>query len=188
MLKIKQLTYSLLFFATSVLGQQTEHYTQYQFNQFNFNPAVAGTKSCIDIRTGYRLQWVGIDRAPQTGFINAHGPLKFGKKRNLLGPKHGIGAMVNRDVFGPFSFLQAHASYALHLPINRDLRLSFGASIGVKQASFSANELTSEFVDPAITQSSQSFVIFPDARLGVWLADKRNYVGFSVYNLFANSL
>ena len=116
-----------------VFGQQTEHYTQYQFNQFAFNPAVAGTKACIDIRTGYRFQWVGIDGAPETGFVNAHGPLYFSKKRrNSFGPKSGIGAMVSRDAFGPFSFLQLHVAYALHLPIDRNWRLSFGLGFGFK--------------------------------------------------------
>ncbi|NOQ74518.1 MAG: type IX secretion system membrane protein PorP/SprF [Crocinitomix sp.] len=179
----------LAFSAYNVQGQQTEHYTQYQFNQFNFNPAVAGTKRCIDIRTGYRFQWVGIDGSPQTGFVNAHGPLSFSrKKRNLFGPKSGIGILINRDKFGPLSFLQAQLSYALHLPINKDWRLSFGVSFGIKQAAFSVSDLTTEFNDPAIPTASQSFLVFPDGRLGVWLADKRTYFGFSVHNIFGNRL
>ena len=93
----------LLSFVSLSFGQQLEHYTQYQFNQFALNPAVAGTKNCIDIRTGYRFQWAGIDGAPQSGFINAHAPLRFGKKnRNAFGPKHGVGGQIKRDVFGPF--------------------------------------------------------------------------------------
>lgn len=180
---------SLLFAPFSAISQQTEHYTQYQFNQFNFNPAVAGTKPCIDIRTGYRMQWVGIDGAPTTGFINAHGPLRFSKKkRNFFGPKNGIGLMISRDEFGSFKFLQAQLSYALHMPINKDWTFSVGVSLGIKQTGFSTNDLTTEFNDPAITNSSQSFLIFPDARLGFWLADKRHYFGFSVVNLFANQM
>lgn len=172
-----------------VNAQQTEHFTQYQFNQFNFNPALAGTKACIDIRTGFRYQWIGINGSPQTGFINAHGPLYFSKrKRKMFGPKSGIGASINRDVFGPISFLQAHVAYALHLPINKDWRLSFGLGFGIKQAGFNVNEITTEFTDPAIPTTSQSFLVFPDARLGFWLADKRHFVGFAVHNLFGNRL
>ena len=188
MRKLNVLIFSILLGATSVTAQQTEHFTQYQFNQFNFNPSVAGTKSCIDIRTGYRYQWVGIDGAPQTGFINAHAPLRLSKRRKLFGPKSGIGVSINRDVFGPFSFLQAHLAYALHLPINREWRMSFGVALGVKQTSFSTNQLTSEFNDPALPSTSQSFIVFPDARLGLWIADKRHFIGFSVHNLFGNRL
>jgi len=180
-----------LFFIVSSFawGQQTEHYTQYQFNQFNFNPALAGTKSCIDIRTGYRYQWLGIEGAPQTGFVNLHGPLRFRKKkRNLYGPKSGIGVSFSRDNFGPFSFLKASAAYALHLPINKDWTLSFGTSVGMQQVSFSINQLTTEFNDPTLPNASQSFILFPDISIGGWIADKKNYFGISVRNLVGNQL
>lgn len=184
----KELFYIFMFFAGIGFTQQTEHYTQYQFNQFALNPAIAGTKACIDIRSGYRMQWVGIDGAPETGFINAHGPIRFKRKKNLFGPKSGIGLQINRDRFGPFSFLQANVSYALHLPINRHWTFSIGASIGVKQSVFSINNLTTEFSDPVLPSASQSFLTFPDGRLGFWLANKDHHFGFSVLNLFANNL
>ena len=189
MTKIYTLILLISVFCNESYSQQTEHYTQYQFNQFNFNPAVAGTKSCIDIRTGYRYQWLGVDGSPQTGFVNAHGPLRFSKrKRSYFGPKNGIGFLINRDRFGPFSFLQAQLAYALHIPINKDWTFSVGSALGVKQTAFSTANLTTEFTDPSITSSSQSFVIFPDMRIGFWLADKRNYIGFSIVNLIANKM
>ncbi|UKN00523.1 type IX secretion system membrane protein PorP/SprF [Paracrocinitomix mangrovi] len=170
-------------------AQQLEHYTQYQFNQFAFNPAIAGTKNCLDIRTGYRFQWVGIDGAPQTGFINAHAPLRSSKrKRNAFGPKHGIGGQIKRDVFGPFSNLKLHATYALHLPITRNWNLSFGASIGFMHSAYKISDLTTEVADPSIGGTSQSFIVFPDAIAGMWLSDKKTYVGLSVHNLIGNRL
>ena len=179
----------LLLSSQHVWSQQTEHYTQYQFNQFNFNPALAGTKSCIDIRTGYRFQWLGIDGAPETGFANLHGPLRFRKKRrHLYGPKSGIGVSFNRDNFGPFSFIKANLSYALHLPINKDWTFSLGTSVGMQQASFSTNNLTAEFNDPTLPSSSQSFILFPDIAIGGWIADKKHYLGVSVKNLVGNQL
>lgn len=170
-------------------AQQTEHYTQYEYNQFAFNPAVAGTKSCIDIRSGYRFQWVGIDGAPQTGFINAHAPLKFSKKNRMaFGPKHGIGGQIKRDVFGPFSFLQLEVAYAFHVPINRNWTVSFGTSFGFKQASFDRNAILPELsVDPALPGASQSFIVFPDGKFGVWVADKKTYIGFSIHNLYGQN-
>ena len=175
--------------AAVAVAQQTEHYTQYEYNQFAFNPAVAGTKSCIDIRTGYRFQWLGIDGAPETGFVNAHAPLRFSKKnRAAFGPKHGIGGQVKRDAFGPFNFLMAEVSYALHIPINRNWTVSFGTSLGLKQANFDAQSVTTEIYDPAIPNSSQSFLVFPDGKFGLWLADKKTYVGFSIHNLYGQTM
>ncbi|MEX1002274.1 MAG: type IX secretion system membrane protein PorP/SprF [Crocinitomicaceae bacterium] len=178
-----------LFLAFCSSGQQLEHYTQYQFNQFAFNPAVAGTKSCIDIRTGYRFQWAGIDGAPQTGFLNAHAPLRFGKKqRNTFGPTHGIGGQIKRDAFGPFSFLSLHLAYAIHIPISRNWKLSFGTSFGFKQTAYDAARLSTELLDPAVPENSQSFLTFPDGKFGFWITDKKTYVGLSVHNLFGNTL
>lgn len=185
----KYLGIFLILLQSTVWSQQTEHYTQYAFNQFAFNPAVAGTKACIDIRSGYRFQWLGIDGAPETGFINAHAPLYFSKKRrNSFGPKHGIGGMIFRDKFGPFSFLQLQAAYALHLPLNRNWKLSFGLSFGLKQSVFQSANLTTEVQDPMVSNSSLSYLIFPDGRFGIWLADKRTYFGLSIHNLFGNTL
>jgi len=182
------LIFSLIFVGWS-FGQQTEHFTQYQFNQFAFNPAVGGTKSCIDVRSGYRYQWVGIEGAPQIGFINAHAPLRFSKKnRNSFGPKHGIGGQIKRDVFGPYSFLQAHVAYSLHIPISMHWKISVGAAFGLKQANYNASLVTTELADPVVPNSSQSFIVFPDGQLGFWIADKRTYAGLAVHNVFGNTL
>lgn len=170
-------------------AQQMEHFTQYQFNQFAFNPAVAGTKSCIDVRTGYRFQWAGITDAPQVGFINAHAPLRFGKKnRNSFGPKHGIGGQIKRDAFGPFSNLKLHVTYAIHIPLSMKWKLSFGTSLGFFQTGYDASKVTTELNDPAVPVSSQSFITFPDGIVGAWVSDKRTYVGLSVHNLFGNTM
>jgi type IX secretion system PorP/SprF family membrane protein len=183
------LTLLFAFVCQVVVAQQTPHFTQYQFNQFAINPALAGTKNCIDIRTGFRYQWAGFEGAPQTGFLNGHGPLKLRNKRSkLYGPKSGIGLNLSNDKFGAYSFFNAHLAYALHLPINRNWKFSIGLSLGVKQSSFSSNQLTTEFNDPLVANTSQSFLIFPDAKLGFWLADKSHHFGFSVHNLFGNRL
>ena len=65
----KKLLFYLLLSCFAINAQQQEHLTQYQFNQFAFNPALAVSKSCIDIRGGYSLQWVGIEGAPETCFF-----------------------------------------------------------------------------------------------------------------------
>ena len=42
-------------------AQQLAQYTQYVFNHFSVNPAVAGSKDCLDVRLGFRKQWNGFD-------------------------------------------------------------------------------------------------------------------------------
>ncbi|HIP35726.1 MAG TPA: type IX secretion system membrane protein PorP/SprF [Crocinitomix sp.] len=178
----------LLSFNLLGYSQQQEHLTQYQFNQFVFNPALAGSKPCIDIRLGYRLQWVGIEGAPQNGFVNAHAPLRIGKKRrSMYGPSHGIGGMVRRDEYGPFSNSEVHLAYAYHIPVKRNVKLSFGLSFGFKQTAFDANMISTLYFDNAIPAST-SFIVFPDAKFGTWLKTKNEYFGFSIQNLFGNKM
>lgn len=187
---MKRISIVILFLiSANSFAQQLEHYTQYAFNQFAFNPAIAGTKNCIDIRTGYRFQWAGIDGAPQTGFINAHAPLRFGKKQtNVFGTKHGIGGQIKRDSFGPFSLLKLDVAYALHIPLSRNWQLSFGVAAGFIHTGFNIAEITTEVSDPALPNNSQSFTTFPDGKAGIWLKDKKMYLGLSVHNLFGNTL
>ncbi|MBN4072966.1 type IX secretion system membrane protein PorP/SprF [Crocinitomix catalasitica] len=169
-------------------AQQTEHYTQYMFNQYAFNPAVAGTKKCIDIRLGYRYQWADFLDGPRVGFANVHAPIRFKKnKKKIFGPSSGAGLQIKRDKFGPFSFLQAHLAYALHLPVNRNWTISYGLAFGIKQTVFRVAELNTELVDPIMPGSAQQFIL-PDAQFGVWLNDKRTYFGFSIHNILGNRL
>jgi len=181
-----------IFFIVSILtvfsgeSQQQEHLTQYQFNQFAFNPALAGSKSCLDIRGGYRLQWVGVDGAPETGFVNAHMPLKF-KKGSRFGPKHGVGLTFRRDAIGPFSNIEGQLAYAIRLQMGTNYKLSFGTSFGFKQYAFDQSKFITLYQDNT-NPGSQSFLIFPDARLGVWLTSKNEYFGFAINNLIGNKL
>jgi len=171
-----------------VFGQQQEHLTQYQFNQFAFNPALAGSKPCLDVRGGYRYQWAGIEGAPENGFINAHAPLRFGNKgRASYKPSHGIGGHVRRDALGPFSTIETQLAYAFHVPLKRSIKLSLGASFGLKQMAFDDAKFTTIYQDNAAPNSS-SFIIFPDMRFGAWLTTKSGYFGFSMHNLIGNKL
>lgn len=177
---------ALVFIVGNTFSQQQEQLTQYQYNQFAFNPAIAGQKNCLDVKMGYRFQWLGIDGAPQNGFVNANAPLRFGKKKpNAFGPSHGIGGLMRRDAFGPFSNVELHVAYALHIPLARDTRLSFGTSFGFKQFAFDANQISTIYLDNAIPSSNRS-IVFPDARIGLWLTTKNEFFGFSVHNLFGN--
>ena len=57
-------------------AQQIAQYTQYVFNHFSVNPAVAGSKDCLDVRLGFRKQWIGFPGAPTTGWASLHGYIR----------------------------------------------------------------------------------------------------------------
>ena len=60
MIKIKfPILLSLFFMATALTAQQFPVYTQYVFNEYMMNPAVAGTMDYVPVRLSYRDQWTG---------------------------------------------------------------------------------------------------------------------------------
>src|SRR5579872_3103556 len=65
------LSISVLQFA---IAQQKPQYTQYVLNNLLINPAVTGIENYIDVKTGYRSQWTGLQGAPVTSYITFSAP------------------------------------------------------------------------------------------------------------------
>jgi type IX secretion system PorP/SprF family membrane protein len=112
----------IIAFASAAKAQQLPHYTQYLMNPFVINPAVAGIENYWDIKASHRHQWAGLQDAPVTSYLTAHGPL--GNRNDLVTPtgsdigynprgraywtdyespaSHpGMGLIVMNDVTGP---------------------------------------------------------------------------------------
>src|SRR5690554_2852459 len=127
----KIITLLILVLSFSGWSQQIAQYSQWSFNQFAINPALAGVKRCLDVRTAVRLQWAGFDGAPESGLFTINAPLKKLKKRHN-DSFHGLGGKIERDVYGPFNNFAVSMAYAMHFPMEYDRRLSFGVSAGVQ--------------------------------------------------------
>ena len=169
-------------------SQQLAHYTQYQYNQFLVNPALTGYKKCIDIKSGYRFQWIGIEGAPRSGFVNVSAPLRLAKRtRSELAPKHGFGAQIKNDVLGPWSNTEIHITYGVKISLSRYNKLSYGLSMGLKQVGFNSNQVSTTFPDLVVFNAQKSLV-YPDAQAGVWLTTKKAYYGLAIHNLFGNTI
>ena len=174
-------------FVGSFYGQQTPQYTQYRLNYFGINPALAGSKECIDVKFGYRAQWVGFDGAPRTAFATVHAPLKF-KKRKSVFTGHGLGFKVESDRMGLTGTTKMYLAYAYHFPLSRDLRASFGVYGGIQQFKFnSSNSIALGGNDPAIHQQD-NVIIWPDFTPGFFLQNDKFFAGLSIRNLLRNKI
>ena len=71
-----------------------------------YNPAYAGVTGDLNMLALSRLQYVGIDGAPTSFFINADMPLKIGKTN------HGIGMVVFTEGIGLFVNTHVNLQYA----------------------------------------------------------------------------
>lgn len=169
----------------SGFSQQIPHYSQYMFNTYLTNPAVAGTSNRYQMRFNNRYQWVGITDAPYTVNISFWGPFS---KRDM-----GWGFSLSNDVTGPTSRTNAMGSYAYNLQITEGgLRLSGGLSFGMMLYKLDGSKLTpgedyDPRYDPAIIKSTKT-VITPDASMGVYLYSSSFNVGIAVHQLFGQKL
>jgi len=172
-----------LLFSFMADGQQIPQYTQYMFNNYITNPAVAGTYNFFQIRASGRYQWVGLNDAPQTTGISIFGPLS---KKDM-----GWGSNLFMDVTGPTSRMSLMGSYAYNMPINEDFRISGGISFGILQYKVDRSKLTlgdnaNNVSDPAIDRVSSALT--PDANIGFYVYNSLHYLGISAHQLFGQKI
>jgi len=150
-------------------AQQTPIYSQYLFNEFVINPAVAGTYDYYKANTDSRFQWVGLKDAPITNILSVYGPSKT--------LPMGWGAYIYSDNQGPTSKIGFYASYAYHVTLFRDVKLSFGLSGGLTRFQIDTRQL--DFEVPEDFAKNVYNYWNPDAVAGIRLYSARFHLGFS---------
>jgi type IX secretion system PorP/SprF family membrane protein len=172
----------LLLITGQAWSQQLTQYSQLPFHQFSLNPALAGFNRCIEIRSLYRQQWLGIPQAPSGGFFTLSARLGRDKSRVVRSVHHGIGFRFEHDAYGPFRHNRVNLAYAMHIPIQKQLTLSMGLALGLDNLAYDATKVSSINPDPAVQQSQFSFMA-PDAAFGAWLTGNSFFAGVTMQNL-----
>jgi len=163
-------------------GQQMPQLSQYMFNKYAVNPAVAGTFAHTKMKLGYRYQWIGFDNSvPHLINFSVHGP--FEEK------PMGWGASAYADIVGPTSKIGALGTYTYNIAINELYRLSMGASMGLLQYKLSGSQidLGDDIYDKAFKGTDQAEIV-PDGNIGVYFYSTSLYAGFAAHHLFGNRL
>lgn len=162
-------------------AQQVPQYSQWFLHQFAINPAHAGIKQCVDVHTLYRIQWVGFDGAPDSGFLSLSIPLQA-RKRRLFSARHGTGFKFETDRFGQFTTNRLNLAYAAHFNFTKTDRLSLGLYGGIIQTGYDPTSSTTSSPDPSVMQ--QANFLSPDATFGAWFNSTNYYAGLTLRNLF----
>lgn len=184
---MRYLALLFLFGCTPLIAQQTAQYTQYVLNMFAINPAVAGSKDCIDVRLGYRQQWVGFPGAPVTGWATVSGVIKP-KKRSYKANRHGIGTFVEADNTGPMGYTSFQLAYAYHIQMKQNVFMSLGLFGGVRQEKLSLGDVyATDNTDPALANNG-SVLVYPDVTPGIWIYGKSTWAGLSIQQLLGNKV
>jgi type IX secretion system PorP/SprF family membrane protein len=193
------------------VAQEKPQYTQYVLNNLLINPAVTGIENYIDVKTGYRSQWTGLQGAPVTSYITGSIPFGsdfvggdasalsggnqdnpysrlFSQSYEAAPPHHGLGFMVISDQAGPISTSNIDATYAYHLGISSNFNLSVGVEAGFNHTTLNTSELILENPnDPAINNGNNS-QWKPDLGIGVWGYSSEYYFGISALQLLSQNL
>ncbi|MEO1054064.1 MAG: PorP/SprF family type IX secretion system membrane protein, partial [Bacteroidota bacterium] len=170
-----------------------------------FNPALTGIEEYLDVKVGYRKQWTGFTDAPETFYASAYGTIsasdKYSVKRYSLrvsnpkvynpvkprfsqehGIRHGVGGYVLRDAQGPFEYIEGFLNYAFHFPVNDQLYVSLGASVGVSNNRIDFDKLTvrdqNDDVYQALLMNGGSST-FVDANVGIGVYASGFYLSYS---------
>lgn len=160
-------------------GQQLPQLTQYQFNDYVFNPAIAGSRPFFELRSGHRYQWVGIQDAPRTFTLSGTTP---------VGEKMGVGGYLFTDHVGPSRRTGVQFSYAYHLRLNEQLKLSLSLSMGLLQFLIDGSKIQlHDPGDPVMDQQLRGQTV-PDAKFGFLLYHDRFWFGATAPQLLRNKL
>lgn len=166
---------SLLLLTNCLFAQQLPHFSQYFLNDFLINPAVAGSRPYFEGVSTHRYQWEGVTDAPRTYTLSVNGPSKNSKM--------GFGGYLFTDIVGPTRRTGFNLSYAYHLKINDQLKVSLGINAGVLQFMIDASKITLRDKNDAIISNGVQSELVPDAGFGLYIYHKKYYVGFSAPQL-----
>lgn len=192
--------YVFMLAADFTYGQQLPLYSQYLYNKFLINPAVAGSDGYTSINLTAREQWVGYSGAPrtfsfsfQTRMLKKSYILKQTRvTRKVYRPgtdgRVGFGGYVFSDKNGLIQRTGFQLSYAYHMWLQNSTQLSMGLSLTGYHYKISEKEINFEDPnEPWMNNNLRRGMFVPDATFGAYLLNAKYCVGFSAEQLFQAS-
>ena len=170
------LTAAALLVSLWVHAQQEPKWNQYMFNDFYFNPGVAGSRPAISTILASRYQWVNIpeNASPRTTCFSIHAPVEF-----LRG---GVGLLVVQDQEFFNKSTNVRLNYALRIPF-RTFSMGLGIYGGMIQTSLDGTKFRPENPnDPLLVATNVQANAF-DLGTGINFQSTRWFVNFAFNRL-----
>ncbi len=164
-------------YAEVAFAQQLPQLSQYNSQDYLFDPAVAGSRPWFEIRSAHRNQWVGIQDAPRTFVLSATTP---------LGGNMGVGGYIFTDNVGPSRRTGMQLSYAYHLKITGDIKLGLGLSFGMLQFLIDGSKIQFHDPDEPLMDDQLRGSLMPDATFGAYLYHDKWWFGATAPQLLRN--
>ncbi len=170
----------LLCTSVAVYGQQDPQFSQYMFNSLYYNPAVAGANGLTTLTAIHRSQYAGYNATLDDGGAPNTQIVSFG---TLLGATNGLGLYIVNDRLGNLNNLEAQVSYAYHLAVADESKLSFGVRLGIYSQSIDDDEY--RWIDPGdpLNVFGGDAQVRPDLALGIHYQSGNYRFGVGVNHL-----
>lgn len=173
------LFFTLSIFTLGAVAQQLPQFSQYIYNDFLLNPAIAGTKDYAPVNLSARMQWVGFNNAPTMQLGSIHGALT----KNV-----GLGLSVTNMTTGPISNTSVQLAYSYRIKLNENTKLSFGVAPMLIQQSLQKDKLTLDNQNDNTFNRISGKTMIADVDAGVYLYSKKYFVSLSVPQLLENKV
>jgi len=169
-----------LLLAGGVMGQQLPLNSQYTLNQYEINPAVAGSDDGLPLGFTFRKLWMGMEGSPSIQTLSAH---------MEVAEHMGVGLKVFNVSSGPLRRTGGEVTYAYHIPLSGGKQnLSFGLSGLFYQYNLDLSGLNVRDPDDPVLTNSEESMIVPDVSFGTYFYGENYYVGLAVPQLLSRKV
>lgn len=190
-------TMAVMLCLPSVKAQDMPQMSQYYVTPTLYNPGAAGRSDYGHVGGASRLQWLGIDGAPKTFYLQSDIPLQIASVRA------GAGAGINYESIGLFRNVAVQLQAAWWIRVGRKGRLSIAVQGGVLNTTFLGSRVFIPVDDTGSSstdepdESNTATTVTDDAPMtdlsghaltvgiGTWLELPRFRMGVSAVNLTA---
>jgi type IX secretion system PorP/SprF family membrane protein len=194
----KRLVYTIILIGAckSSFSQQLPLYSQYLYNKFLINPALAGSDGFTSYNITAREQWIGYSGTPRTYSLSFQTRiLKKGYRinqnifnktvyRHHTAGRVGFGGYIFSDKNGLVRRTGFQTSYTYNLWIQDYTQLSMGLAITGYQFRINVDEKSfEESTEPVLNDNLRRGVFIPDADFGIYILNPKFDIGFSALQM-----
>lgn len=172
----------LAFTFQKVSAQQSSLFSHYYWNEQYYNPSYVGSKDMLHAQVLNRLQWVGMDGAPNTISASVHSPLR---KENIA-----LGVNFYNDRIGALTSNGITAQYAYRLKFkDGKYTLSLGVQGGAEFRNVHAAKLhTDDGLPDIIAPNEFEKSWMPIFGAGMYFYSENFSLGFGIPQLLPASI
>ena len=179
------------------MAQQVPSFSQYMFNKFIINPAVAGSEGYTAYTLTSRVQWQGFKEAPITNAISYQTRLVKNRyefrlsrdRKRWVAPEYGnmgLGFHLYNDRRGILNQTSLQLTYAYHVKLFLKQQLSFGFTSSLTQFKVNSDKMNPFQPDNYLDNNRMSAFI-PDFNFGVYYVSQYSFVGLSVTQMIQSN-